>query len=430
MFRKVHFRLAALCAGITGAILLVMSFGYLYISEQGLKSNSFTAFTNDMDSLMSELGQQTVITHEWLTRMENNGNYSIYIIDNGIPFLFNERNSEEEKQLFRAAWDYYNSHYEVEVLFPTYDSYISHIEFSFPSSGKGADDYYACAASSERNGGAFQVMVLSSMAALRRQIQNQRLLFFALDAAAFLALSLFGWYFTKWLLKPLEENQRRQAQFVASASHELRTPLAAILSCASALEKADASQRKHFLDAIQSEGMRMSKLLGDMLLLTNADSHNWTICREPAELDTLLLDVCETFESMAAEKSIRLSVHLPDESVPALSCDKERIRQVLAILVHNAISYTPAGGRIRLSLAAGSKNIRISVADNGIGIPDSEKPHIFERFYRAEQSRSRKEHFGLGLCIAMEIIQAHRGQLFVEDTPGGGSTFVIVLGIS
>lgn len=430
MFRKVHFRLAALCVGITGAILLVMSFGYLYISERGLKNNSFITFTNDMDSLMAELEQQTVITHEWLTQIEDNGKYSIYIMDNGIPFLFNERSSEEEKQLFEAAWKYYNSHYEVEVLFPVYDSYISHIEFSFPSSGKGPDDYYACAASSERNGGAFQVMVLSSTAALRRQIQSQRLLFFALDAAAIIALSLFGWYFTKWLLRPLEENQKKQAQFIASASHELRTPLSVILSCASASEKADDSQRKHFTDAIRSEGMRMSKLIDDMLLLTNADNHNWTIRREPAELDTLLLDTFEAFEPMAAEKSIRLSVSLPYETVPPIPCDKERIRQVLAILIHNAVSYTPAGGRIRLSLTLDSRHIRIFVEDNGIGIPDSEKSHIFERFYRAEQSRSRKEHFGLGLCIAMEIIQAHRGQLLVQDTPGGGSTFVIVLGIS
>lgn len=425
MFRKVHFRLAVLLSGITTFILLVMSCGYLYISERGLRNSSYISFQNDMNTLISNLEQQTVITHEWLTKIEDNGKYQINVIDNGVPFLFNVRNTDEQKALFETAWDCYEKEYEIAPVLSSYSTY--HTEFPFSSTGRHGNDYYACVAISERTNGTFQVMILASMAPLMKQIRTQRFLFFSLDILAVIALSLFAWYFTKRLLKPLEENQKSQTQFIASASHELRTPLAVILSCASASERAADTERKHFLDSIQSEGMRMSRLIDDMLLLTSADNHSWTIRKAPAELDTLLLDTYEAFEPVAAEKSIRLSVTLPETAIPPVLCDRERIQQVLAILLHNAVSYTPEGGQILLSLIFDGKNTRISVTDNGIGIPDSEKTHIFERFYRADKARSKKEHFGLGLCIASEIIQAHHGQILVSDTPGGGSTFTVVL---
>ena len=171
----------------------------------------------------------------------------------------------------------------------------------------------------------------------------------------------------------------------------------------------------------------MSKLIDDMLLLTTADNGSWSIKMAPAEPDTLLLNLFEAFQPVAAEKNIAFSITLPDEATPAISCDKERITQVLSILLHNAVSYTPSGGAIRLLLTYNGKNTRFSVEDNGPGIPDAEKEHIFERFYRSDRARSEKDHFGLGLCIASEIVHAHHGRISVKDTPGGGSTFVVSL---
>ncbi len=425
MFQKVHLRLAALCAGITIVILLAMSLGYLYISEQGLRRSHYVSFQNDMNTVINNLDQQTIITHEWLTLMEDNGKYLINIIDNGTPFLYNDRSTPEQKQLFETAWNIYEQTFEIQNLSAAFVTY--HMEFLFSSKGYGGNDYYACVATSERSNGTFQVMLLCSMEPLLHQIKTQRLLFFALDVLAIVALTLFSWHFTRRILRPLEENQRQQNQFIAAASHELRTPLAVILSCTSALIRASEEERPHFLESIQSEGMRMSRLIDDMLLLTKAGSFRWSIRKEPTELDTLLLNTFEAFEPIASEKSIRLLIELPEDAVPPILCDEERVRQVLSILLHNAISYTPKGGRIRLSLTFEDKYTRILVSDNGIGIPDAEKERIFERFYRADQSRSEKGHFGLGLSIASEIISAHNGQLLVSDTPGGGSTFTVIL---
>lgn len=439
MFQKVHLRLTILCGSITTVILLAMSLGYLYISEQSLKNSTFSSFQNNMATLLTNLEHQNVITHEWLTKMENNGGYLIHITDNGVPFLFNEREDEKQKKLFDDVWRTYEE--SPGPLVGGEYSETAHMEFFYTPKPNHTtltvrfrdfffspgEDYCACTAVSERNGGALQIIILYPLKSLQSQINRQRLLFLLIDILSIALLSLFAFYFTKRILKPLEENQRRQTQFVASASHELRTPLAVILSCASASEKASDDNRLRFLDSIRSEGMRMSKLIDDMLLLTTADSKSWSIRRTSVEPDTLLLNLYEAFEPVAVEKNITLSVSLPETSVPSVSCDKERIIQVLAILLHNALSYTPTDGKVKLSLSMCGKSISFSVADNGPGIPDAEKDRIFERFYRMEKSRTEKGHFGLGLCIAAEIIHAHHGKISVKDTPGGGSTFTVLL---
>lgn len=440
MFQKVHLRLTLLCGTITTVILLVMSFGYLYISEQSLKNSAFSSFQSNMNTLLTNLEHQNVITHEWLTKMEHNGRYLIHITDNDVPFLFNERESEEQKRLFEDVWRI--SRESPGPLVGTEYSETTHMEFFYTPEQEDltmtakirdfflnpGEDYCACTAVSERDGGTLQIIILYPLNALRAQINRQRGLFFLLDLLAVALLSLFAFHFTRRILKPLEENQKRQMQFVASASHELRTPLAVILSCASASEKATVpSERSRFLESIRSEGVRMSKLIDDMLLLTSADNKSWSIHMADTEPDTLLLNLYESFEAIAVKKHIALSISLPEHAVPPLSCDKERIIQVLSILLHNALSYTPAGGQVRLSLSCQGKTTKFSVADNGPGIPDAEKEHIFERFYRTEKSRTEKDHFGLGLCIASEIVKAHHGRLLVQDTPGGGATFLLIL---
>ncbi|MDE7185007.1 MAG: ATP-binding protein, partial [Lachnospiraceae bacterium] len=122
-----------------------------------------------------------------------------------------------------------------------------------------------------------------------------------------------------------------------------------------------------------------------------------------------------------------IKVSLPEDPLPDCMCDSERIIQVLTIFLHNAVSYTPEGGKICLSTDYLNKHFEIKISDTGVGISDEEKSKIFDRFYRSEKARSDKNHFGLGLAIAYDIITAHHGNIRVTDTPGGGTTFVIVL---
>ncbi len=332
MFQKVRLRLTALCAGATSFITIFMSLLYLFVSENSLYENQFRAFCNDMNTITTSLEQQTVISMEWLSRMEAQGNYLFFATDNGVPFLYNQLPAQEESSLRRQL--------------------------------------------------------------LSRQILEQRLHFFLIDAAAVLFLLFFSWILTGRLLKPIIENHRKQVQFVASASHELRTPLAVILSCAECCRNASDEEKKGFLSVIQKEGQRMSSLINDLLTLSQSDNRLFSISPKPTELDTLFMNVFEAFQPLAKEKSITLSVSLPERALPLCLADPDRISQVLSILLHNAVSYTPEHGKIELLLTYEKERFLLSVRDNGIGISDQDKGKIFDRFFRAEKARSTKGHFG------------------------------------
>lgn len=430
MFRKLHLQLTLLCLFITAFILTGMSAGYLYVSEKNLKENHFSSFQSDMNTLLSNLENQTVITHKWLSQMEGGGKYILDIRDNGVPFLWgNQKNETDEarEHAIETGRTYYSSTYPQKPS-ASYLS-ISHTEYSFSSSGKGAPDYYGCMAFSERENGTLDILVLEPLASLNEQIASQRLTFILLDIAACVILGIFSWFFTGKLLIPIEKNRQSQLRFVAAASHELRTPLTVILSAASACRKLPHAEQEKFFDIIKEEGDSMSRLISDLLTLAGADSHSFVIVPDMCEMDTLLLNTYEAFEPLAVQKGYRLFVSLPDGKTAPVRCDADRIRQVLSILIHNAFCYTPPGSRITLSLSETPDSVCLSVSDNGPGISKEAKAHVFERFYRADSARNNNDgsHFGLGLSIASEIMRAHHGNISADDTPGGGATFVLTL---
>ncbi|MCM1039399.1 MAG: HAMP domain-containing histidine kinase [Ruminococcus sp.] len=431
MYRKVHIRLTLLCAGITAVIMIVMSLCYLYVSEHSLYRNQFQAFQNDINTITTNLEQQSIISMEWLSKMEAQGNYLFYVLDNGVPFLYNQLNESAEnslrEKLLEESRNAAQSTPEISSLTTAESSYTSsHIEYEF-TSGSTDSKYFGGIIRMGKFSSSLEVIVLSSLASLEEQIKEQRVRFILIDLAAVILLTVFSWIFTGKLLKPIIENQQKQTQFVASASHELRTPLAVILSATECCKTASDEKQEGFLKTIQQESARMSALVDDMLTLSASDDHRFSIQISPIELDTLLMNAYEAFEPLARDKQIALSIHLPDAALPLCSADPQRISQVIAILLHNAISYTPEHGQIDLSLSCHKDRFSIAVRDNGIGIADEDKKKIFDRFYRVEKSRSTKEHFGLGLSIAYEIIKAHNGSILVSDAPGGGSIFTVTL---
>lgn len=434
MFQKVRLYLTALCAGITAAILIVMSLLYLYLSEKELYENQFRSFQNDINTIATSLEQQSVISMEWLSKMEARGGYTFYALDNGIPFLYNRlanlSESSEIHGLLENCLEIYRNNYA--------DSYVSdtdggtpfntcvHSEFPYNPTGR-QHEYYISIIELNRGTSSMQLLVLSPLDFLREQIARQRVRFFLIDIAALLLLTLFSFFFTGKLLQPVIESRKKQTEFVAAASHELRTPLAVILSAAECCRDAEAKKQSRFLDTIKQEGEILTSLVNDMLALSASDTQRFTCRPAPVELDTLLINTYEAFEPLAAEKKLSLSVTLPEESLPLCTADADRIVQLLSILLHNAVSYTPEGGRIGLSLSHKKNRFYLTVSDTGIGILPEDKKKIFDRFYRAEKSRSAKGHFGLGLSIASEIVRLHHGTISVADRPGGGSVFTVIL---
>ncbi|MDE6600699.1 MAG: HAMP domain-containing histidine kinase [Lachnospiraceae bacterium] len=436
MFRKVHLYLTVLCAGITTAILIVMSLLYLYLSEKELYENQFRSFQNDINTIATSLEQQSVISMEWLSKMEARGGYAFYALDNGIPFLYNRltsmSGSSEIRRLLDDCLEIYQNDYAYSYMLETdaangspYNTCV-HSEFPFNPTGK-KHEYHVSVIELNRGTSSLQLLVLSPLDFLREQIARQRIRFLLIDCAAILLLSLFSFFFTGKLLKPVIESRKKQTEFVAAASHELRTPLAVILSAAECCRDADVEKQTRFLDTIRQEGDILTNLVNDMLTLSASDSQRFSCHPAPVELDTLVINTYEAFEPLAAEKKLSLTITLPEESLPNCTADADRIVQLLSILLHNALSYTPEGGSIGLALSHKKNRFYLVVSDTGIGISPEDKKKIFDRFYRAEKSRSAKGHFGLGLSVAAEIVKLHHGSISVADRPGGGSVFTVML---
>lgn len=426
MFRGLRRQMTRFCILATGSIAVVITLLCLMVSENAIRRAQYQAFLNDVNGVVSYLEGRTVISGPWLSQTEGAQRLLLALYDNARPLLHNGLKTPTET-VERQAQSIAAQRCGLDVLRPSRNSTLTQtVRFNFRD-GVGMK-YYGAAAVLPKPNGTLSVLILCPLEKQEKQLAHQRVMFGAIVFFGVIALAVFAWFFTGKMLIPLEESRRKQTQFVASASHELRSPLAVMLSNLSALEKAGPGEQARFLGNIRAEGERMSRLIEDMLALANADSHSWSLRREPVELDTLALEAYERFGGLARERGLRLSVALPEEDLPPYPCDAGRIAQALAVLLDNALSYTPPGGSVRLELARQANGrFRFSVADTGPGIPDEEKENIFLRFYRCDASRQDKEHFGLGLCVAKEIAGLHRGRLWVEDAPGGGAVFHLVI---
>ncbi len=227
-------------------------------------------------------------------------------------------------------------------------------------------------------------------------------------------------------LERLEKLFNAQRRFLADISHELRTPLTAIRGNVDLLRRMGGADSTS-LDAIQSEAERMSRLVGDLLMLAQAESGNLPLVNQSVELDTLLLEVFREAQVLSA--GVQVMIGEIDQA--QVMGDRDRLKQLILNLVSNALKYTPEGGRVTLGLGRAPGHwARITVSDTGIGIPPDELPHIFERFYRVDKARSRTMGgAGLGLSIAHRIAQMHGGRIEAasDGQAGHGATFCVWL---
>jgi two-component system OmpR family sensor kinase len=227
-------------------------------------------------------------------------------------------------------------------------------------------------------------------------------------------------------LSRLEQLFNTQRRFLADVSHELRTPLTVIKGNASLMRHMGVADEES-LRGIEEEVDRLSRLVGDLLLLAQAESGKLPLDMHPVELDTVLLEVFQQMHVLAGE---RLKIQINEIDQVQVIGDRDRLKQVLLNLVGNAIKYTPPGGQVNLGLSKVGSQARLVVSDTGPGIPAEDLKHIFERFYRAEKARTRTERdsgFGLGLSIAYWIVRNHGGRIEVDSKEGQGTTFAVWL---
>ncbi|MGC9971533.1 MAG: ATP-binding protein [Bryobacteraceae bacterium] len=229
------------------------------------------------------------------------------------------------------------------------------------------------------------------------------------------------------MLARLEASVARINRFTADASHELRSPISFIRMAAEhALRnpKLDTECKQAFQDVL-AESTEAGRLLEDMLTLARADASRFELSFARVDLGKLLEDTCEKMRTIAGQKRQTLTVDTGQVPV-VIHGDRAHLRRLVSILLDNAVKYTPEGGRIEAALARNGMEARLRVEDNGIGIPAELLPRVFERFFRADPSRSNVDGAGLGLAMAKWIADAHRATLPAESVEGQGSVFTVV----
>jgi two-component system phosphate regulon sensor histidine kinase PhoR len=250
--------------------------------------------------------------------------------------------------------------------------------------------------------------------------------FFAATVASVRAGETSGAVIVLHDITALRKLERIRRDFVANVSHEFRTPLTAIQGFSETLIAGainDPNNRDRFLAIILDHSRRLARLTEDLLRLSEMDAERLELEIRRVSVSQLVESCYETAQRRAADKSLDLSLELPP-NLPDVAGDTRRLQEVLQNLLDNAIQYTLPNGKIVLSADTKNDEVIFTVSDTGIGIPTSDQPRIFERFYRVDAARSREAGgTGLGLSIAKHLIEAHGGRIWVESEIGEGSKF-------
>ncbi len=225
----------------------------------------------------------------------------------------------------------------------------------------------------------------------------------------------------------LNQIEAMRQEFISNVSHEIQSPLTSIRGFARALQNDQLSptDRAHYLNIIEIESMRLSKLSDNLLALASLDAEHTRFEPKPYRLDRQIRNLILACEPQWTDKSIDMDVALEEVSITA---DEGMLSQVWVNLIHNGIKFTPCCGSVRIDLQYREDSIVFRITDTGIGIAQEDQAHVFERFFKAEKARDRaKGGSGLGLAIAKTIVEMHKGTICVESEPGAGASFTVSL---
>jgi two-component system phosphate regulon sensor histidine kinase PhoR len=225
-------------------------------------------------------------------------------------------------------------------------------------------------------------------------------------------------------LTELRNLQTTRRELIGNISHEFRTPLAGIKAMVETLGGGaidDKEAARDFLARIDSEVDRLTQLVAELTELSRIETGKAELRKEPLDLNQLIEEVITRLSPQAERQKIAISQDFTAD-LPSIPADKDRVRQVIANLIHNAIKFTPPGGRITVTSRVLEDSVVVNIADTGIGIPREDLGRVFERFYKGDKARTR-EGTGMGLAIAKHVVEAHGGSIWVRSQEGNGSTF-------
>lgn len=381
-------------------------------------------FYSNFNLIANKIQTENVISDFWIADEEDKNGLSILVEENGVP-LKNLRAKETQKIRKKQFKKLENKAREDGI--DTTTSPVSVEQYYSPvyKWKEAGSVYYGQIYSFLTEQGYRSLWLIQTFSNAQSEQLKIGLFFFLIDIGGIFLLYWVSVWFVGHSLKPVEENKKKQEEFIASASHELRSPLAVIKANLS-LMKQEKERTEPCSQQIEKECNRMAHLIEDMLLLASTESGRWKVNVETVDVETLLIETYETYFSLCKEKNLRLEIDLPEEEMKHMRGDFMRMKQVLSILMDNALRFSKEGGHIVLRgsmRSSGKRKICIEVEDHGSGILEEKKECIFERFYQADSARSDKQHFGLGLSIAKQLVLLQQGVILCNDTKGGGATF-------
>jgi len=224
---------------------------------------------------------------------------------------------------------------------------------------------------------------------------------------------------------PVRRSMEQMRRFMADAAHELRTPITLLRTRAevAAGQEREPARDAAAFQAIEREAARLGDITGELLTLARADAGEWPVVRETLYLDDAVAGAVDATRARADQRRVFVEVGAFDEA--KISGDAALVRQLLLIVLDNALKFTPAGGRVRLDVSAQNGRAAAVVTDTGLGIPAEQLPHVFERFYRGDRARHEAEGAGLGLAIARWIAEVHGADIVITSQPGHGTRVAI-----
>lgn len=423
MLKRLQARITLLAVLLTGAVLtgaLLFAFG---VARDQYADSRRAAFETAVNQLQYQWDRYDQLDGDWLARLEAQNGMKMLLTENGKPLLHSLRLSEKEQAIFVQAKQAAEEQHGILADAPPLAGSQS-ADFTFSADSRN----WRCAVRLDGGPGGQWTSLVAVQDLVPEQAWALRMaaLFGAVAAAGWSILAAAGWFIAGRAVRPVAQAMEQQQQFLSAAGHELRTPLAVIRANAGAADRQPQQARK-YLSVIDGEAKRMGALVDELLLLSAGASARTRLRREALAPDTFLLDFTEGMEPLAQKRDRHLTVQLPFDALPAVEADAYRLRQLMAILVDNALRFAPVGSEIELGLAEKGGRVRFWVADHGPGVADKDKKRIFERFYRGQNAGEEPRHHGLGLAVAFELTALHNGRLWVEDTPGGGATFCLEL---
>lgn len=406
---------------LSGALLTVF---LMNVHEQ--KQNKSRLFESTATSVYMKLSSDTTISNTWITEMESSNEMILHIVDAGKPLIQwgswvpeEEREKEVIKVENLARED--NLLLNVKPISQK-DGFYRHYQLK----NEQGHEYYAVAFVIPFEKQYRSAILIQYFTKEDQAFDQLAKVFLLIEILGILCMVILNQIYVRFIMKPVEESKRLQTEFIAAASHELKAPLTVIRASASAI-KVVPEKSEHYIATIGEECNRMSSLVDDLLILSSTETQTWRMVMEKVELDTILLDVYEDLLPICKEANMGLTISLPETLLPPVNADAMRLKQIIVILLNNAIQYSNSEKPLILRAYTSKHYVYIQVIDYGIGIPAEEKTAVFEKFYQVDSSHNDRKHYGLGLSIARELVKMHQGLLLLEDTEDGGCTFTIKL---